>query len=182
MRTKRVVALLLALSLLAVTVIAQPVAADDPPLRVFPWSDGRSVTANAGQDIQVAWAWSATSKGLVNEFLGATEHTLTLSGEGGTILYLPPVQYAQIFYVIPLPPALFGRECPMPMIYAAAWTLWLPDLAPGTYTLETRQVLRHAVNDGYHVCTVDGEPMKSPPSLYPARVEEATVTIEVLPP
>jgi hypothetical protein len=148
---------------------------------VYAWADGTTVTAIEGQDIQVHWAWSATTEGLVNVFLGAAEHNLTLSGESRTILHLPPEQYAQHFDVVSFPPALFGRECPMPLVYFAAWALWLPDLAPGTYMLESGRVMRHPVNHGYHVCTENGAPMDAPPALYQAREREATVTIRVLP-
>jgi hypothetical protein len=82
----------------------------------------------------------------------------------------------------PGPAADQGVDCKEDTLWGSDWEFTVPGLPAGTYTLTTTEMYKHPVNDGYHTCSFEGEPISDTPSLYPAGLRLNVVTIVVAAP
>lgn len=151
------------------------------PVVVFPYADGWTFDAHKNQDILVRWGWFAATQGLVNAYMEADHKDYTLMDAAGNVVLYISEEEAQQYFLEPFPlaPEEAGLECPMPQIWLQYWVYELGKLPAGTYTLQMRVRLDHPVNDGFHLCTEDGEPIVQPPSLTPPYEKTFTVYIDV---
>jgi hypothetical protein len=82
--------------------------------------------------------WVAMTPGQINEFLNATQYTLTLRDESGNVLkIITPPQVAQFWGpAYPIDPADLGVECAMPQA-------WKTDLVLSLGKLASRRIYAH---------------------------------------
>ena len=130
------------------------------------------------QEAHIFLAWLALNRGLVRDYLIASHESYTLAGNGETLV-ISATQTEQVYGpIIEAPPDVVGWECPRPLIAATVFDYNLGHLEPGMYTLTREVTYDRPVNDGLHVCTVAGQPLADPPSLYEGTTV-STVTIHV---
>ena len=166
MRKKTAFTVLLVLTALALSVsgvFAQGV------VRVFPFA-GEQVTLEQGEQIQLFWFWSATTKGLVRVYLNHYSASIAVIDEDGvTVWSMSPEEADQYWGPIetfPVPPG-GDWDCAKPTGSSVGWEYTIPlNLSPGDYTLVLTERFEQPVNDGWHTCTWMGEPGAPTPSLY----------------
>jgi hypothetical protein len=110
--------------------------------------------------------WAAMTPGQINEFLNATQYTLTLrDGSGNVLKTITHPQVAQFWGpAYPINPTDLGVECAMPQAWETDLMLSLGKLLPGEYTLTLEENFIHPLTDGFQACWVEG--IKIPVSLY----------------
>jgi hypothetical protein len=178
---KRLFALLL-VTLLATTIVVTTVSAQGLVL-VYPW--GGPYTAETTDHIAIRWAWIATAPGLAKTYVNNVYNEFTLLDSGGNVVAHISDSEADALWagVLSVPDEFFGYDCPSGLLYGYMWYYELGQLPADTYTLVSTVGNTKIVNDGFHTCTyLDGTPVTSPPSLFPAGIETAFVTIHVVEP
>lgn len=117
-------------------------------------------------EIFFVWGWAAMTKGQINEFLSATQDSLTLrDGSGNVLNIITPNQVAQSWGpAYPVDPADLGVTCGMPQAWVTDSMVSLGHLDKGNYTLTVERVFTHPLTDGFNACLFDG--FKIPVSLY----------------
>jgi len=161
--TFTVLLVFMALALGASTAFAQGV------VPVYPFS-GEPVTIEKGDQIQVFWYWSATTKGLVRVYLSHHSVSMALTDEDGEPVWSMSPEEANRHWgpieTFPLP-AGGDWDCAKPTGSSVYWGYTIPlSLDPGIYFLVVNESLDQPVNDGWHTCTWLGEQAVPPPSLY----------------
>ena len=150
---------------------------------VWVYEDGAEICAGPEDNIIFLDGWLATTRGLVNMFLGAYTMSFTLYDEDNVDIFSLSEEESDDYWgpIMSMVPEDWGLSCPMPYIAGVLWEYDYGALEEGTYTLITEWDFRHPVNDGYHACTdpETGEPVSPTPSLYPAESGTATITIYV---
>jgi hypothetical protein len=169
-------ALLLGLTAAAPTVSAQ----GDPAFTPY-CIDGLEIQAEPGQDLLVVCGWGATTKGLLQMFIKADATNFVLTDASGNVVWSLGQKESAAYWGKPysLADSDQGVDCKEDTFWAADWQYTLPGLSAGTYTLTTTDAYRHPINDGYHTCSFDGEPISPTPSLYRTGVTTSVVTIVV---
>lgn len=129
------------------------------------WRPDMTLSADC-DEIFFPWSWAAMTPGQVNEFVTATQDTITLRDKSGNILrVIGPTEIAQSWGpAYPMDPADLGVECGMPRAWVTDATLSLGSLGPGKYALTIERTFVHPVTDGFNACWVDG--FKLPVALY----------------
>lgn len=183
-KLRRTFASLLSGALLLGLVAAPTASAADDPIFVPYCLDGTEVQVEPDQDFVVVCGWGATTRGLLQMFIKADVKTHTLTDAAGNVVWSIGPKEGMAYWSRPLkgPASDQGIECKGKVFWVADWEYPLSGLPAGTYTLTTTEVYRHPINDGYHTCTFEGEPLSSPPSLYPAGEITSVVTIVVAAP
>jgi hypothetical protein len=185
MKRKTVLFVLLAVILLSTLLLFQVSFAQEPepdPLFVFPYEDGETFTAeSADQPILLAWAWLAMTRGQLRMYLNHAYETYVMSGPEGIVLEIS-AEEAEGYWGLftPESPDFFGIDCPMPRAWWVFWSYPVGTLPPGEYTLVWNQVFDQPVNDGFHVCSFEGQPISPTPSLF--RGETVATTTIIVPP
>lgn len=178
MKTRKHVLLLILLLLLATLTLTPSLSAHGEPVNILPYLDGAVYEIQTDQEAHIFLAWIALNRGLIQDYLIASHESYTLVGNGETIV-ISEAETEQVYGpIIEAPPDILGFECPRPAIVGAIFDYNLGHLEPGTYTLTRVVTLDHPVNDGLHVCTVEGQPVADTPSLF-AGTTVSTVTINV---
>jgi len=181
---RRTFASLLSGTLLLGLLAAPTASAADDPVFVPYCFPGAEFQAEPGQDLLVVCGWGATTRGLLQMFIKADLKTHTLTDASGNVVWSIGPKAGLAYWSSPLkgPASDQGIDCKSGNFWVADWEYTVPGLPAGTYTLTTTEVFRHPINDGYHTCTFDGEPLADTPSLYPAGTTTTVVTIVVATP
>lgn len=126
---------------------------------------GITVSADC-DEIHFVLGWAAMTPGQINEYLKATQYTLTIrDGSGNVLKSVVPAEFAQFWGpAYPINPADLGVECAMPKAWETDLVLSLGKLLAGEYTLTIDENFTHPVTDGFQACWVEG--FKIPVSLY----------------
>jgi hypothetical protein len=172
--------LLLILFLFAVMLLMAPGAsAQEEPVNVAPYRDGAVYEATTDQEVHIFWVWLALNPGLVHVYLDASHESYMLEGPSTSLSISDKTAEQYWSPVLEAPPELLGWECPRPLAAGSIFDYNLGYLAPGEYTLTYVRTLDYPVNDGLHICTIDGQPLADPPSLLDAGTNVSTLTITV---
>lgn len=178
---RKLASVILLAALVAIALVAAIPAAADEPVYIFPFEGGPYVVG-ADDEISLGWYWWATTPGLVNVYIKATEVNYALIDSSGQIVWSLSAKEAEGYWAEPFPIDLSDFfDYPMPYIYISDWQYPLGKLPPGTYTLATEFTLMHPVNDGAHVLLdpVTGERVYPTPSIYLPGTTLGAVTIIV---
>lgn len=178
MKAKKHLLLLILLLLLATLTLTPSLSAHGEPVNILPYLDGAVYEIQTDQEAHILLGWIALNRGLIQDYLIASHESYTLVGNGETVVISEAETEQAYGPIIEAPPELVGFECPRPLVAGTILDYNLGHLEPGTYTLTRVATLDHPVNDGIHVCTIDGQPAANPPSLL-AGTTFSTVTINV---
>ena len=161
---------------------AAPVASAQGEPAFVPYCiDGSEWQAEPGQDLLVVCGWGATTRGLLQMFIANDTKSHVLTDSAGHVVWsLSPSQGAPYWGpLIKGPASDQGIECKGGTFWTSDWEYTVPGLPAGTYTLTTTEVYKHPVNDGYHTCSFEGQPISPTPSKYPAGTVLSVETIVV---
>lgn len=182
---RRISGLALGGTLLLGMMAAAPIAsAQEPEFPAFvPYCfNGATFDAEAGQDLFLYCDWAATTKGLVQMFTKADLKSHTLTDASGHVVWSINPKQGASFWSSPIRflASDAGLECKQRDLWRSRWSYTVPALPVGTYTLTTNEAYSHPVNDGYHTCSFEGQPISPTPSLYPAGPQVPSVVTIVV--
>jgi hypothetical protein len=167
--------------LLGMTAVAPTVSAEDDPAWTPYCLNGIEIAAEPGQDLLVACGWGATTKGLMQMYINADLKSHTLTDASGHVVWSIGPEEGAAYWDTPTKGSASdaGLDCKGGSLWGATWRYIVPGLPAGTYTLTTDEVFKFPVNDGFHTCSYEGEPVSGTPSLYREGPPQSVVTIVV---
>ena len=116
------------------------------PIYISPF--GGEYTVSSKDEIVVRYGWAACSKGLVNDFIDSSTHSVFLN----SILTTQTSQKNISNWSLPTS-NISGEGCLWDVTngWSASWQYSLGKLDPGTYELVVHRTLDFAVIDGYDI-------------------------------
>ena len=121
--------------------------AKSEPVYISPF--GSEYTVSSKDELVVRYGWVACSKGLVNDFIDSSTHSVFLDG----VLTTQTNQKTTSNWVVPYKVEGGGEGCLWDVAdgWRSDWEYSLGKLNPGTYQLVVYRTLDFAVIDGYDI-------------------------------